>query len=89
MLLRLQDAAGKTWLERRTQPTEGLYPTAQWSKNEIIRDQHNVFLPPDLPAGKSYRIMLSIERLSDSAQVGPTITVSSLAIQPRTERGTE
>jgi mannosyltransferase len=81
VLLRLEDASGRIWLERRAQPTEGLYPTTQWSSNEIVRDQHNLFLPPDLPAGRSYRISLSIQRLSSDAQVGPTITLSSLAIQ--------
>jgi mannosyltransferase len=81
VLLRLQDAEGRVWLERRTQPTEGLYPTTQWRMNEIIRDQHNLFLPPDLPAGRSYRIFLSVERVSSGAQVGSTVTLSSLAIQ--------
>jgi hypothetical protein len=83
VLLRLQDAAGKVWLERRTQPTEGMYPAAQWRVNEIIRDQHNLFLPPDLPFGRSYRITLSIERLSSGTPVGSAITLSSLAVQPR------
>jgi uncharacterized membrane protein len=81
VLLRLQDAEGRIWLERRTQPTEGLYPTTQWRMNEIIRDQHNLFLPPDLPAGRSYRILLSVERVSSGAQTGSAITLSSLAIQ--------
>jgi hypothetical protein len=81
VLLRLQDAGGRIWLERRAQPTEGLYPTTQWRMNEIIRDQHNLFLPPDLPAGRSYRIFLSVERLSSGVQVGAAITLSSLAIQ--------
>jgi hypothetical protein len=81
VLLRLQDAEGRVWLERLTQPTEGLYPTTQWRVNEIIRDQHNLFLPPDLPAGRAYRVFLSVERVSSGAQVGSTITLSSLAIQ--------
>jgi len=83
VLLRVQDAAGKVWLERRTPPTEGMYPTAQWRANEIIRDQHNLFLPPDLPAGSRYRIILSVERLSSGEPVGSAITLSPLAIQPR------
>jgi mannosyltransferase len=81
VVLRLQDGGGRIWLERRTQPTEGLYPTGQWRMNEIIRDQHNLFLPPDVPAGRSYRIFLSVERVSSGVQVGSTITLSSLAIQ--------
>jgi mannosyltransferase len=81
VVVRLQDGGGKIWLEQRTQPTDGLYPTTQWRVNEIIRDQHNLFLPSDLPATKSYRLLLSVERVSSGAQVGSTITLSSLAIQ--------
>jgi hypothetical protein len=81
MLLRLQDAGGRIWLERRTQPTEGLYPTTHWRRDEVIRDQHNLFLPPDLPAGRSYRILLSVERASSGSQLGSAVTLSSLAIQ--------
>jgi hypothetical protein len=80
VLLRLQDATGKVWLERRAQPTEGLYPAIQWSVNEIIRDQHNLFLPADLPAGRSYRISLSVHSLSSGAQIGSAITLAPLAI---------
>ncbi len=83
LLLRLQDAAGKVWLERRAQPTEGMYPAGQWRVNEIIRDQHNLFLPPDLAAGRSYRITLSVERLSSGELSGSAITLSTLAVQPR------
>jgi hypothetical protein len=80
VLLRLEDSTGKTTAERRAQPTEGLYPSAQWRTGEIIRDQHNIPLPPDLPVGL-YRLTLSVQDLANSSQIGPTIALSRLALR--------
>jgi hypothetical protein len=80
VLLRLEDPAGKTTVERRAQPTEGLYPSAQWRTGEIVRDQHNIALPSDLAAGL-YRLTLSVQDLASSSQIGPKIVLSRLALR--------
>ncbi|MGB9879297.1 MAG: hypothetical protein ACPLRM_00920, partial [Anaerolineae bacterium] len=80
LLLQLQDKKGKVWAERRAQPTEGLYPTQQWHAGEIIRDQHNWFLPADLPAQR-YQIYLSMQRLPDGQQIGSPLMLANLMIQ--------
>ncbi len=79
LLLQLQDKQGKVWAERQAQPTEGLYPTRQWRAGEIIRDQHNWFLPANLPPQR-YRIYLSVQRASNGQQIG-SLTLANLTIQ--------
>jgi mannosyltransferase len=79
LALQLKDEKGAIWLERRGQPTEGQYPTQQWSVGEIVRDQHNWPLPADLPTGR-YRAYLSVQRLPSGQQMGPLLPLASLAI---------
>ncbi|MEM4723701.1 MAG: hypothetical protein QXP01_01660 [Candidatus Hadarchaeum sp.] len=80
LLLQLQDKQGRVWAERRAQPTEGFYPTQQWRAGEIIRDQHNWFLPANLPPQR-YRIYLSVQRALDGQQIGPLLMLANLTIQ--------
>jgi len=80
LALRFQDEKGATWLERRGQPAEGQYPATQWSPGEIVRDQHNLPLPTDLPSGR-YRAYLHVQGLASGQQVGPRLLLSSLAIE--------
>lgn len=77
--LQLKDDKNTVWLERRVQPTEGQYPAQQWSVGEIIRDQHSLPLPTDLPGGR-YRVFLSVQRLPSGRQIGPLLLLASLAI---------
>lgn len=80
LLLQLRDRRGKIWAERRAQPTEGLYPTQQWQIGEIIRDQHNWFLPADLPPQR-YQVHLSVQRAPDGQRIGSSLVVTNLSIQ--------
>lgn len=80
LLLQLRDQQGKVWAERQAQPTEGLYPTQRWQVGEIIRDQHNWFLPVHLPP-QHYQIYLSVQRASDGQQIGPPLVLTNLTIQ--------
>jgi hypothetical protein len=49
-VLQVLDGSGHVWAEQRNGPVDGDYPAAQWEAGEIVRDQHVVFLPGDLPA---------------------------------------
>jgi hypothetical protein len=79
LALQLKDETGAISLERRAQPTEGQYPAQQWGIGEIVRDQHNLPLPADLPTGR-YHIVLSAQRLASDQQMGPLLPLASLAI---------
>ncbi len=78
--LRLKDEKGSIWLERSVQPTEGQYPADKWGAQEIIRDQHNLVLPADLPIGR-YRIELSVRPLPSGQPTGPMLVLTTLAIK--------
>lgn len=80
LLVQLQDQEGTVRAERRSQPSEGQYPSHDWRAHEIVRDQHNLHLPPDLPAGR-YRMYLSVHRLSDHRAVGSQLALTSVMIQ--------
>jgi mannosyltransferase len=78
--LRLKDEKGSIWLERSVQPTEGHYPADKWGAQEIIRDQHNLVLPADLPIGR-YRIDLTVRLLPGGQPTGPMLILTTLAIK--------
>lgn len=78
--LRLVDAAGRVQLERTTQPTEGMYPTTQWSPGQLVRDQHNILLPGNLAIG-TYRITLEVRTQATGQQLGSPVTLGNLSLQ--------
>jgi hypothetical protein len=80
LTLQLKDEKGTVWIEQSTQPTEGQYPAEEWSAGEIVRDQHNLVLPTDLPASR-YGLHLSVERPAGGQPVGPTLALASMAIR--------
>ncbi|MDH4208184.1 MAG: hypothetical protein OEV76_04865, partial [Anaerolineae bacterium] len=47
----LRDEEGDVWLEKEGRPVDNTYPTTQWSTGEIIKDWHDLRLPPDAPQG--------------------------------------
>ena len=59
LVLRLEGKGGRLWLEKRGPPLEGRYPMSLWSEGEVIRDDHYLFLPPELPKG-AYRFILLV-----------------------------
>ena len=78
--LRLEDISGRARVERIAQPTEGLYPSTRWQSGELVRDQHNILLPPDLPKG-TYRLTLAVQSLSTSVPLGSPTTLGRLTLQ--------
>jgi len=62
--LQLQDEDGQTWGEQRNRPVEGAYPTTRWDKGEIVRDQRDWIVPPDVPSGRHRLVVGLIDETS-------------------------
>lgn len=57
--LQLRDEGGKTVLSQRSAPNNGRNPTARWAQGDVLRDWHDLLLPPILPGG-DYILTLSL-----------------------------
>jgi hypothetical protein len=75
LTLQLQDETGNVVVDRDVKPVGGTYPPTVWGSGEIIRDQHNLLLPTELPSGR-YELFLSLEGLD--VAVGPLHLASLL-----------
>jgi len=71
----LLDYQKRPVLDRLFDPASGRYPTTQWPDNGIVRLQHQLLLPPDLPDGT---FVLRIG-LGDA----PALTVGTIQIRGR------
>jgi mannosyltransferase len=60
--LQFRDRAGNVVVSREVKPAGGAHPPGDWDTGEIIRDQHNLLLPGELPTGR-YDLVLSIHGL--------------------------
>jgi 4-amino-4-deoxy-L-arabinose transferase-like glycosyltransferase len=67
--LQLQDENGRVWGEHRSRPVEGAYPTIRWDKGEIVRDQQDWGVPPDVPLGP-HRLLVGLIDEASGQQVG-------------------
>ncbi|MFB0535129.1 MAG: glycosyltransferase family 39 protein, partial [Anaerolineae bacterium] len=67
--LQLQDGDGQAWGEHRSRPVEGAYPTTGWDKGEIVRDQRDWVVPPDMPSGR-HRLLVGLIDEASGQQVG-------------------
>jgi 4-amino-4-deoxy-L-arabinose transferase-like glycosyltransferase len=66
--LQLQDEDGQAWGEHRSRPVEGAYPTSRWDEGEIVRDQRDWVVPPDVPSGR-HRLLIGLIDGASDAQV--------------------
>jgi len=57
--LRLVNERGVAVVERTSHPSNNRYPTTRWSPGEIVRDNHALWIPSELPAG-TYRLQISL-----------------------------
>ncbi len=89
----LVDEQGTLWGQKDNQPVDGFYPTTKWEAGEIVRDQYDLTISPEIPLGQ-YKIEVGMylvetgERLSvlsddgaaqgDRVMLGPIEVVSSL-----------
>lgn len=56
VLLELQDAAGQTVVSHQQAP---IWPATEWQAGSLVRDPHDIALPPTLPAGE-YQLRVSL-----------------------------
>jgi len=61
-----------------TSPLGGRYPPARWSRNEVIRDPHTLFLPPALPPG---RYTLALRAPSPSGNEPLVLSLGQILVQ--------
>jgi len=63
VFIHLVGEEGQVWGQGDSPPADGFYLTTEWEEGEIIRDQHRIAIPPDIPAGE-YRLDLGMYLLS-------------------------
>jgi len=80
LVLRLLDERGAVRLEQTLQPTDGEYPARRWRPDEIVRDQHNLPLAANLPAGR-YTVQLVVQRLPDGQPLARPIALTNLTLK--------
>jgi len=57
--LQLLDESGTPLVSRDVRPVGGAYPPTTWEEGEIVRDQHSLVLPAELPSGR-YAFFLQV-----------------------------
>jgi hypothetical protein len=70
----LDDDRGFRWATREVEPVDRMYPSWMWSKDEIIRDQVRLEIPPEVPPG---RYQLNV-KLFDRGRPLPTLDARGL-----------
>lgn len=54
--LQLVDREGQSWAIEGEQPIGGSPGTSLWQAGEVVRDQHDLLIPPDVPAGRYHLV---------------------------------
>jgi mannosyltransferase len=54
--LLLVDKEGQSWAIAEERPIGGSYGTAMWQPDEVVRDQHDLLIPPEVPAGRYHLV---------------------------------
>jgi len=91
VFVQLLDETNQVRAQHDGQPGDGMLITTTWAPGEYVRDEHNLALPADLPAG-DYRLIVGMylpdtgERLpvygEDGQIIGDHITLDTLLYVP-------
>jgi hypothetical protein len=54
--LQLVDKERQSWAIEEKVPVGGSYGTSLWQDGEVVRDQHDLLIPPDVPAGRYHLV---------------------------------
>ena len=79
--------AGKLVGQKDNEPVDGFYPTTQWTQGEVIRDQYDLPIAADAPAG-TYHIETGLysgvtgERLPVNGPDGDKVVLTEIIVQP-------
>jgi hypothetical protein len=82
--VQLIDSEGNPWLEQKGRPVDGTYPTTKWGANEVLRDWHDLVLPPDAPQGR-HEVLLQV--LENGEALGE-LQLGSLEVKGRARQFT-
>ena len=63
--LGLKGSHGDVEVEHTGRPVDDTYPTIRWTEGEVLRDWHDLALPPDMAPG-AYEILLSVSEGEES-----------------------
>jgi len=63
VFVHLVDDTGRIWGQRDSQPENGFYPTSYWDVGEMVRDEYEVMVDPDVPPGL-YKIEMGLYLLA-------------------------
>jgi len=55
VFIHLIDEKRNIWGQKDNQPVDGFYPTSRWEADEIVRDQYDILIVPEVSPGE-YRI---------------------------------
>lgn len=62
VFVHFRDGDGRLWAQHDGQPRNNYYPTSLWDEGEIVEDEHEFTLPPDIPSG-GYEIRVGMYSL--------------------------
>ena len=78
--LQLVDKGGQSWAIEEERPVGGSYGTRLWQAGEVVRDQHDLLIPPDVPAGR-YRLVGQVKASPSGELLSPLFESKELVIR--------
>jgi 4-amino-4-deoxy-L-arabinose transferase-like glycosyltransferase len=78
--LQLVDKEGQSWAIEEEGPIGGSYGTSSWQAGEVVRDQHDLLISPDVPAGR-YHLVGQVRPSADGEVLSPTFESKELVIR--------
>ncbi|MDH4136342.1 MAG: hypothetical protein OEW09_06460, partial [Anaerolineae bacterium] len=76
----LVDKRGQSWAIEEEGPMGGSYGTSLWQAGEVVRDQHDLLIPPDVPAGR-YHVVGQVKPSVDGEALSPPFESKELVIR--------
>jgi hypothetical protein len=78
--LQLVDKGGQSWAIGEEGPVGVSYGTSLWQTGEVVRDQHDLLIPPDVPAGR-YRLVGQVKPSHSGKLLSPLFESKELVIR--------
>lgn len=78
--LQLVSEGGQSQAIGEERPVGGSYRTSLWQAGEVVRDQHDVLIPPDVPPGR-YRLVGLVKPSIDGEVLSPPFESEWFAIK--------
>jgi hypothetical protein len=78
--LQLVEKGGQSWAVEEGRPIGGTYGTSLWQADEVVRDQHDLLIPPDVPLGH-YHLAGQVRPSVDSEVLSPPFETEWFAVR--------